>query len=109
MAMRRGIDSVEPAGTYNVDTDEELIDGKHRGIALGIAACSHTLLAYPDPTPDLRGARRRCFKPFSGCNSMTAINKFFDTYGAFALAGALLIGFAAAMCILNYTDYMHRY
>jgi hypothetical protein len=37
------------------------------------------------------------------------INKFFDTYGAFALAGALLIGFAAAMCILNYTDYMHRY
>jgi hypothetical protein len=40
---------------------------------------------------------------------MTAINKFFDTYGAFALAGALLIGFAAAMCILNYTDFMHRY
>jgi hypothetical protein len=37
------------------------------------------------------------------------INKFFDTYGAFALAGALLIGFAAAMCILNYTDYMYHY
>src|SRR5215203_3319784 len=57
----RPIDSVEPAGTCNVDTNEELIDGKHRGIALGIAACSHTLLAYPDPRPNLRGARRRCF------------------------------------------------
>jgi hypothetical protein len=37
------------------------------------------------------------------------VRRFFDTYGAFALAGALLIGFAAAMRILNYTDYMHRY
>jgi hypothetical protein len=105
----RAIDSVEPAGTCNVDTDEELIDGKHRGIALGICGMSAHPHCVPGPQARSPGREENAFKRFSGCNGMNAIIKFFDTYGAFALAGALLIGFAAAMCILNYTDYMHRY